>query len=106
MSIIVVFHKDCQASVNIISKLNDLSGYSVEYIDIYNDKFEADIDIDVVPIIIINDTEVYKGKEAFDKIEELKMGKSSSKKMGKRGLYQPVKIAPEDNGGKKKQVRI
>lgn len=106
MSIVVVFHKDCQASVNIISKMDELTGYEIDYIDIYNDKFEADIDIDVVPIIIVNNTEVYKGKEAFDKVEELKRGKSSSKKIGKRGLYQPVKIAPEDSGSKKKQVRL
>ena len=106
MSIIVVFHKDCQASVNIISKMDDLTGYEIDYIDIYTYKFEADIEIDIVPIIIVNNTEVYKGKEAFDKVEELKKGKSSSKKMGKRSLYQPVKIAPEDSGGKKKQIKL
>lgn len=105
MSITIVFHRDCRASTDIISKMDDLSGYKIDYIDIYSDKFESDIEIDIVPIIIIDNNDIYKGKDAFDKIEELKKGKTP-KKMGKRGIYQNVKIAPEDSGSKKKSVKI
>lgn len=109
MSIIVVFHKMCPASVNIISKLNDLMGYKVEYIDIYNDPFEADIEIDVVPMIILENDQIFKGKAAFDKIEELKRGKStgSKSKIGKKAIYSSnVRIAPPDESSKSAPVKF
>jgi len=110
MSIIAVFHKMCPASVNIIAKLNDVPNYKIEYIDIYNDPFEADIEIDVVPIIIVNDKDIFKGKEAFEKIEELKRGNMSTKgknKIGKKEIYKSnVRIAPEDESSKKSPVKF
>jgi hypothetical protein len=72
-SIIVVFHKDCKASTDFIVLVSKLQDYEVEYIDLKTDKFETDIVIDVVPLIIIDNKEsnIYKGKDAFNKIEEL-----------------------------------
>jgi hypothetical protein len=72
-SIIVVFHKDCKASTDFIPLISKLQGFDIEYIDIKTDKFETDIIIDVVPLIIIDNKEtgIYKGKEAFTKVEDL-----------------------------------
>ena len=72
-SMIVVFHKDCKASTDFIALVSKLQGYDIDYVDIKTDKFETDINIDVVPLIIIDNKEsgIYKGKEAFNKIEEL-----------------------------------
>ncbi len=111
MSITVVFHKDCQASVDIISKVLELKDYKIDYkidyIDIYHDEFESDIEIDVVPIIIVDNSEVYKGKDAFDKIEQLK-NPPKSKKVRGPGMYnRSITIAPEDSSSsKKKSVKI
>jgi hypothetical protein len=72
-SIIVVFHKDCKASTDFIVLVSKLQHYEIEYIDLKTDKFETDINIDVVPLIIIDNKEsnIFKGKDAFDKIEDL-----------------------------------
>jgi len=72
-SITVIFHKDCKASTDFIVAVSKLQGYEIDYIDIKTDKFETDINIDVVPFIIIDNSEsgIYKGKAAFDKLEEL-----------------------------------
>jgi len=73
VSMIVVFHKDCKASTNFIVLVSKLQGYEIEYIDLKTDKFESDIIIDVVPLIIIDNKEsgIYKGKDAFAKIDDL-----------------------------------
>jgi hypothetical protein len=70
---IVVFHKDCKASTDFIVLVSKLQGFDIDYIDIKSDKFETDINIDVVPLIIIDNKEtgIYKGKAAFIKIEDL-----------------------------------
>jgi hypothetical protein len=72
-SMIVVFHKDCKASTDFIMSVAKLEGYDIDYIDIKTDKFETDINIDVVPLLIIGNKEtgIYKGKDAFNKIEDL-----------------------------------
>jgi hypothetical protein len=69
----IIFHKDCKASTDLILMASKLPDYEIEYIDIGTDKFETEIVIDVVPIIIIDNKEsgMYKGKNAFDKIQEL-----------------------------------
>lgn len=105
MSIVVVYHQECKASLNFLNTLNDLPNYNIEYIDIYNDKIEADINIDVVPMLIINNKEIYKGKEAFDKIQELKTVKDTNSKIGKK-MYREISIAPEDSSNKKNPVKF
>jgi hypothetical protein len=72
-TVTVIFHKDCKASTDLILLASKLQGYEIEYIDIATDKFETEIIIDVVPFIIIDNSEsgIFKGKLAFDKIEEL-----------------------------------
>lgn len=103
MSIIIVYHQKCQASLNIIPKIKDLSNYEIEYIDLLNDKIEADIDIDVVPLLIIDNKNIFRGKDAFDKVEELKNTPKS--KIGKK-IYKPISIAPEDDSNKKTPVNL
>jgi hypothetical protein len=69
----LIFHKDCKASTDLLLMASKLQDYEIDYIDIATDKFETDIIIDVVPFIIIDNKEagIYKGKAAFDKIQEL-----------------------------------
>jgi len=69
----LIFHKDCKASTDLLLMASKLQNYEIDYIDIATDKFETDIIIDVVPFIIIDNKEagIYKGKAAFDKIQEL-----------------------------------
>ena len=71
--IVVVFHKDCKASTDFIALVSTLRGYEIEYVDLKTDKFETDIIIDIVPLIIIDNKEsnIFKGKAAFNKIEDL-----------------------------------
>ena len=103
MSITIIYHKKCQASLNILPLLKDLK-YDIEYIDLHSDKVEADIKLDIVPMLIIDNKDIFKGKEAFDKVESLKT-KISEKKMGKK-MYRPISIAPEDDSNKKKPVDL
>ena len=69
--IVVVFHKDCKASTDFIALVSTLQGYEIEYVDLKTDKFETDLNI--VPLIIIDNKEsnIFKGKAAFNKIEDL-----------------------------------
>jgi hypothetical protein len=73
-SITIVYHRDCKASTDFIILAAELRNYDIEYIDIKTDKFETEINIDVVPFIIIDNKEtgIFKGRAAFSKIEELK----------------------------------
>lgn len=102
MSITIIYHSKCQASLNILPLLKDMN--NVEYIDLHSDKIESDITIDVVPMLIVNNEDIFKGKAAFDKIESLKE-KKSEKKMGKK-MYRPISIAPEDESNKKQPVDL
>lgn len=103
MSITIIYHQKCQASLNILSMLKDISNYEIDYIDLSVDKVETDINIDVVPMLIIDNKDIFRGKQAFDKLEELK--KKPSGKMGKK-MYRPISIAPEDDSNKKTPVDL
>jgi|688.fasta_scaffold120503_2 hypothetical protein len=104
-SILVVFHKDCTASTNLVVRASKLQNYSIEYLDVKTDKFESDLDIDVVPLIIIDNKEIFKGKAAFDKIEEL--SKTPAKKEKTSSLkYDTVNTFIEDSGSKSEKIDL
>lgn len=103
MSVTILYHQKCQASLNILPLLKEVTGYEIDYIDLSVDKVEADINIDIVPMLIIDNKDIFKGKQAFDKIEELK--KKPNGKMGKK-MYRPISIAPEDDSNKKTPVDL
>tara|TARA_B100000035_G_C20995034_1_gene552069 strand:- start:690 stop:1010 length:321 start_codon:yes stop_codon:yes gene_type:complete len=103
MSITLVYHSKCQASINILPLLKEIKNYDVDYIDIHTDKIETDIKIDVVPILILNNEHIFKGKEAFDKIKDL--NKKPNGKIGKP-MYKSISIAPPDDSNKKNPVNL
>lgn len=103
MSVTVIYHQKCQASLNILPMLKEVKNYEIDYIDLSVDKVEADINLDVVPMLIIDNNDIFRGKQAFDKIEELKTKPGG--KMGKK-MYRPISIAPEDESNKKTPVDL
>lgn len=103
MSITIIYHQKCQASLNILPMLKEVKNYEIDYIDLSVDKVEADINLDIVPMLIIDNKDIFKGKQAFDKLEELKMKPIG--KMGKK-MYRPISIAPEDDSNKKNPVDL
>lgn len=90
LNLVVVYHPRCKASTDFLIKVSRVTDADIEYINIETDKIETDITIDIVPLIIINNdpSKIFKGKDAFDKVEELIQNK-------------PVKTAKKDTGGVK-----
>ena len=101
VSMIVVFHKECKASTDFIILVSKLQGYDIDYIDIKTDKFETDINIDVVPLLIINnkETNIYKGKDAFNKIEELIKNPIKKQVLNSLKYDQGINFIPEEAMG-------
>ena len=73
LNIVVVYHPNCKASTDFLIQVSKLHDAELEYINIKEDKIESEINIDVVPLIIINNdpSKIYKGKSAFDKLNDL-----------------------------------
>ena len=104
-SIVVVFHKDCKPSTDFIIKVSKLQNFSIEYIDVKTDKFESDIEIDVVPLIILDNKEIFMGREAFDKIEELSKTPPKKEKIGSL-KYDMVNTFVEDSSSKNQKIDL
>jgi hypothetical protein len=99
-NLVLVIHSLCPASVNLNNKLL-FNNMSINVIDLQIQEVEAKIDIDVVPIIIIDNSKILKGKAAFDYVEKLIEDKNKPQNTKKKsGLYNNLYIAPPDNGSK------
>jgi len=91
LNVVVVYHPNCKASTDFLIHVSKLQDAELEYINIKEDKIETEISVDVVPFIIINNnpSAIFKGKAAFDKIDELittkkpKQKETTSLKFGK-----------------------
>ena len=72
-SLVVVYHPKCKPSTDFIIKTKELKNVEIEFVNIQVDKIESQIDIDIVPLIILNNDEnqIYKGRRAFEKIEAM-----------------------------------
>ena len=72
-SITVVYHPNCRASTDFIIKVSQLQNFDFEYVNLKEDNIESSIEVDVVPLIIIDNdpSKIFKGKQAFDKIDSL-----------------------------------
>lgn len=90
LNIVVVYHPNCKASTDFLIQVSKLQDAELEYINIKEDKIETEINVDVVPLIILNNdpSKIYKGKSAFDKLNDLIANK-------------PVKTAKKETGGVK-----
>ena len=73
LNLVVVYHPRCKASTDFIIKVSKLSMAEIEYINIESDRFETELDLDVVPLMIINNdpSQIFRGERAFLKIDEL-----------------------------------
>ena len=73
--ITVVYHPKCEASMKFLINTKELTDIEITYINYKEDSFESDIEIDLIPLIILNNdvSQIYKGKRAFDKLEEIKV---------------------------------
>lgn len=107
LNVVVIYHPNCKASTDFLIHVSKLTEADLEYINIKEDKIETDINVDVVPFIIINNNPsgIYKGKAAFDKVTEListakkpKQKETNSLKFGKTVTF----IESDSNKGKEK----
>ena len=73
LSIVVVYHPNCKPSTDFLIAASKLTSADLEYINIKDDSIETDIDVDVVPLMIIDNdpSKIFKGKAAVDKITDL-----------------------------------
>ena len=110
-SITVVYHPKCQASTDFIIKVSKLQNYDIQYINLKDDTIETSIEVDVVPLMIIDNdpSKIFKGKQAFDKIESLitrEEGKTQQKQTTGSLKYGQTVTFKEDTGGKKETIKL
>lgn len=108
-TITVVYHPKCAASINFLIKTKELS-LQVDYVNFEEDQFESDIEIDRVPLIIIDNdpNKIFKGKAAFDKVDEIKNSIAPPKKIKNNLGYgnKSVTFMPEDSSENKKKIDL
>ena len=104
-SITIIFHPDCKVSVDFCSLVKKLDNYNLNFIDLQNDEFNSDIEVDIIPFICIDNkkTEIYKGKDAFDKIQSLI---ETNNKKESRGIYGSTVTFKEDTKQKKEHIDL
>ena len=104
-SITIIFHPGCKASVDFCSLVKKLDNYNLNFIDLQNDELESELEVDIVPFICIDNkkTEIYKGKDAFDKIQSLL--KTNNKKEP-RGIYDSSFTFIEDVKSKTERIDL
>jgi hypothetical protein len=112
-NLVLVYHPECKASTDLIVKTKDLTDVNVETVDISQDEIETDLKIDIVPLIILDQdpNKVFKGKEAFDKIEEIKEASKSKNTFGKSGgsglkYGSSFKFVEEESSDKKQSIDL
>ncbi len=73
LNIVVVYHPNCKPSTDFLIKVSKITHADIEYINIKDDKIDSSIDIDAVPFMVINNnpSNIFKGKQAFDKVDSL-----------------------------------
>ena len=106
-NLVVVYHPNCKASTDFLIKVSRVQEAEIEYINVKEDKIETGIDIDVVPLLIIDNdpSKIYKGKGAFDKVESLlTTEKPASKKPSGNKYVKNVTFVEE--GEKKEKIDL
>jgi len=104
LSVVVIYHPNCRPSTDFLIKVSKLTEANVEYINIKDDEIETEINVDVVPFIIINNNpkNIFKGKGAFDKIDELLTNVTVKPKKETTNKYNKTVKFIEDNTKKEK----
>jgi len=93
-TITVIYHSECKPSMIFLELIKNLKGYKMNLIDMNENGFDTDLDVDIIPFICIGNkrSEIFKGKEAFNKIEELII----RTKKDSKGVYGTVVTFKED----------
>tara|TARA_B100000287_G_scaffold428731_1_gene480634 strand:- start:1141 stop:1482 length:342 start_codon:yes stop_codon:yes gene_type:complete len=107
LNLVVVYHPNCKASTDFLIKVSKVQEAEIEYINVKEDKIETGIDIDVVPLLIIDNdpSKIFKGKKAFDKVESLlTTEKPASKKHSGNRYTKNVTFVEE--GDKKEKIDL
>lgn len=109
LNVVVVYHPNCKASTDFLIEVSKIQDAELEYINIKEDKIETDINVDVVPLIILNNdpSKIFKGKAAFDKIDELK-AKAKSKPVKKEtgGIKYGKAVTFVEQSDKKEKIDL
>ena len=106
---IFVYHPQCNASIELLTKTKELNEITIDYVNLEEDKIETKLNVDIVPMIIIDNSEelIFKGKDAFDKIEHMLQKSNPYKRStvsgGLRYGKGVVFVEEEPKGDKKKQ---
>jgi len=107
--ITVVYHPNCRASTDFIIKLSKLQNCDIEYINLKDDTIETSIEVDVVPLIILDNdpSKIFKGKKAFDKVESLMSeGLKTQKKQSSGSLKYGQSVTFKEDTGKKETIKL
>ena len=72
-SLVLVYHPGCKASIDLLLNVKKLKDIKTEFINIAEDQIETELDIDTVPLIILDNSEdnIFVGKDAFDQVEKI-----------------------------------
>lgn len=108
LNVVVIYHPNCRASMDFLIQVSKLNDAELEYINIKEDKIETEINVDVVPFIIINNNphQIYKGKEAFDKINELIENKSVKTPKKEPGVKYGKTVTFVEQSDKKEKIDL
>jgi hypothetical protein len=105
----VVYHPKCEASMNFLIKTKELKDIQIDYINYKEDSFDSDIEIDIIPLIILNNdvSQIYKGKKAYNKLEEIKENKAPKKNKNSLSYgNKTVTFTPEDSSQKNVKIDL
>jgi len=101
--ITIVYHPDCTPSMKLMSAISILPGVDKEYINYKEDEIDSQINIDKLPLIILNESDVYKGIKAFEKIKEMS---NPTKNIKKKSSYDKKVVFIEDKDKKKERIDL
>lgn len=105
---VFVYHPKCNPSIELLTKTKELKDINIDYVNLEEDKIETKLNVDIIPMIIIDNSEelIYKGKDAFDKIEHM-LQKSNPYKRSNTGsglrYGKGVVFVEEESSGNKKK---
>ncbi len=106
-SLVLIIHSQCNASLSVKNKFI-MNNIDVQIIDLEFQTVETQLELDLVPILVIDNNKVLKGKSVFDYLDELILNKNAPQNNGKKksSLYSNLYIAPSDGGSKPPPVKL
>ena len=94
----LIYHQDCEACKRLINTISSMGDLDLTLINIYDTEISANIEISKVPTLIVNNTEIKIGKEAFTYFNNLNEPntKEEHSNFGLLGSYPhiPAPVAP------------